>query len=371
MYGVLLTLLMVGCGKSDNVNPVDQTPDNPDNDPYEQVVIDAYRPYIAKPQSVGVSIGISVDGKEYFYNLGEIKKGTGLIPDENTVYEIGSISKTFAAILAVDFLNEEGISLETGVSAYLPEEIPTLEKNGVEVTFKHVLNHTTGLPREPADFSGSTRATYDSTRIYQALQYVTLNSTPGERYVYSNFAYGMLSALLERNWGERYGKRLNNLIAAPLHMTRTFTRLADYPDWDTPDMNIATGYSSSGNQVSYRDPKEQGGFKGSGAVNSTIKDLLNYGRHQIDTDNSPIGDLMLKTQQQTMQSGSIRKGLAWTLRSVGGLECLHHSGATSGFNSAILVCKQNNTVIAVLANNGGTDINSRMLDIAPEIFSAQ
>ena len=369
----LLAFLVLGCGKSTDGNPNDSgTPNpSPSDDPFAQIVTDTYRPYIAQPQSVGVSIGISVDGKEYFYNLGEIKKGTGIIPDENTVYEIGSISKTFAAILTVDFLNKNGIDLDESIASYLPPEVPTLERDGVEVTFKHVLNHTTGLPREPADLSGSNRATYTAERIFQALQHVTLNSTPGERYVYSNFAYGMLSALLERSWGERYGAHLNDLIVAPLQMTRTFTRLADYPDWNTPEMNIATGYSSAGNQVNYRDPNEQGGFKGSGAVNSTIKDMLNYGRHQIDTENSPIGDLMLKTQQQTMQSGSIRKGLAWTLRSVGGLECLHHSGATSGFNSSILVSKQNNIVIAVLANNAGTNIDSRMLDMAVKVFNAK
>ncbi|SFC54945.1 CubicO group peptidase, beta-lactamase class C family [Parapedobacter composti] len=363
----LAALMLWGCAK-DGTKPQDGGPDTPGTeDPYRQIVTDAYRPYISQTQAVGISIGISVNGEEYFYNMGELVRGTARVPDEHTVYEIGSISKTFAAIMAVDFLREKGITVDEKIGPYLPSDIPVLERGGQEVTFKHLLNHTAGLPREPANFSGS-RSSYDSLRLYEALKLVELGSTPGSTYLYSNFGFGTLSTIIERNIGMRYGQKLENLIAAPLNLTRTKTRLTEYPDWGTENANIAVGYSSSGNQVAYRDPNETGALKGSGAVHSTIKDLLAYGRHQIDTDNSPIGHLALETHRQTMQSGSTRKGLAWTLRTVGGLECLHHDGATNGFNAALLICKSNNTVIAVLANNGGTNINSRMLTMAPNIF---
>lgn len=368
LWGFFL-LVFVACGKDDNSGPDNPGGGNEDPaDPYRQIVLDAYRPYMGGAQSVGLSVGIYVDGETYYYNLGEIKKGTAKMPDENTVYEIGSISKIFAALLSVSFFEDEGITEDAVIAPYLPDNIPVLERGGQEVTFKHLLTHTAGFPREPANFSGS-RGSYDTTRLYQALENLSLVSTPGTTYSYSNFAFGTLSTILERSWGVRYGQKVQEVIAGPLALSRTKTRLSEYSDYNQSNMNIATGYNSSGNPVAYRDPNEAGAFKGSGAINSTVRDMLEFGKHHIETDTSPIGDLSTWIRQPAYQGGSVTKGLGWTIRTVGGVECLHHDGATSGFNAGFLVARSRKIAIVVLANNAGTNINSRMLTMAPLIFN--
>ncbi len=365
--GVMVCWMLASCGGKENPQPDDGGQGN-GSDPYFQIVNNAYRPYMGQAQSVGLSVGIYIDGETYFYNYGEIKKGAAKVPNENTVYEIGSVSKIYAALLAVSFFKDKGITEEEKIARYLPNSIPVLERGDKEVTFKDLLTHTAGFPREPQNYSG-TRGSYDSTKLYLALQNLTLNSTPGASYSYSNFGFATLSTILERNWDIRYGIKVQEIIAGPLGLQRTKTRLSEYDDYNQSNTNIATGYNNTGNPVAYRDPNETGAFKGSGAINSTIKDLLVFGRYQIETANSPIGELSTWIQQPAFQSGSVRRGLGWSIATVGGLECLVHDGATSGFNASFLVSKSNKIVIAVLANNAGTNIHSRMLQMAPLVFS--
>lgn len=365
--GVMLCWMLFSCGGKDNLQPDEGGQDN-GSDPYFQIVNNAYRPYMGQAQSVGLSVGIYVNGKSYFYNYGEIQKGTAKIPNEHTVYEIGSVSKIYAALLATSFFKDKGITEEAKINSYLPNSIPVLERGDKEVTFKDLLTHTAGFPREPQNFSGS-RGGYDSTRLYLALQNLNLNNTPGTSYSYSNFGFATLSTILERNWNVRYGLKVQEIIAGPLELQRTKTRLSEYSDYNQSNTNIAIGYNSSGSPVSYRDPNETGAFKGSGAINSTINDLLIFGRHQIEVSDSPIGELSSWIQRPAFQGGSVKRGLGWEISTVGGLECLVHSGATEGFNASLLVSKSNKIVIAVLANNAGTNIYSRMLQMAPQVFN--
>src|SRR5690554_2547749 len=121
-----LLFLVAACGKGDDPTPGNPGggSDNPSDDPYRQIVTDAYRPYMGGASSVGLSVGIYANGESYFYNLGEIKKGTAIMPDENTVYEIGSVSKIFAALMATSFFEDYEINEDAAIAPYLPDNIP-------------------------------------------------------------------------------------------------------------------------------------------------------------------------------------------------------------------------------------------------------
>lgn len=67
----------------------------------------AVRKYIQKSNTVGLSIGIIYGDDTYPYGYGETEKGTGRIPDEHSIYEIGSITKTFTATILASFVLEE------------------------------------------------------------------------------------------------------------------------------------------------------------------------------------------------------------------------------------------------------------------------
>ena len=102
---------------------------------------------------MGLSIGILKDGKTIFYDYGETAKGNAQLPDQNTIFEIGSISKTFTAILLADAVNSGKIKLDDPVSKYLPDSIPKLQYNNVPITIASLSNHSSGIPRMPNNMS--------------------------------------------------------------------------------------------------------------------------------------------------------------------------------------------------------------------------
>ena len=81
------------------------------------------QPYIKKSNTVGLSIGILKDGKISLYNYGETKIGNNHLPDANTLFEIGSISKTFTATLLAYYLNEGKIKLSDPLTKFLPDTV--------------------------------------------------------------------------------------------------------------------------------------------------------------------------------------------------------------------------------------------------------
>ena len=95
--------------------------------------------------TTGLSIGILKDGKIHFYGYGETAKGSKQLPDEHTLFEIGSISKTFTAILLADAVNNGMIKLDDPVNKWLPDSIPRYNmrrrsgyhKNVVQSFFRH------------------------------------------------------------------------------------------------------------------------------------------------------------------------------------------------------------------------------------------
>ncbi|NJO92561.1 MAG: serine hydrolase [Chloroflexia bacterium] len=102
--------------------------------------------------STGVSIALYKNGVTSFYGYGETKKDNGKVPDKNTLYEIGSITKTYTSIAILKMLKENNHTIETPIRLYLPADIPTLARNGVELNFKHLLTHTSGLNYMPDNF---------------------------------------------------------------------------------------------------------------------------------------------------------------------------------------------------------------------------
>lgn len=78
-------------------------------------------------QSVGLSIGVYNDGKTYFYNFGTTEKGKETNVTENTVYEIGSITKTFMSFLLAKAVTEKKVTLNDDIRKYLDGEYPNLE----------------------------------------------------------------------------------------------------------------------------------------------------------------------------------------------------------------------------------------------------
>jgi CubicO group peptidase (beta-lactamase class C family) len=238
---------------------------NPLNTDLDKKIDANIRHAFKKKKLVGIAIGILNNGQTTFYGYGETKKGNGQLPDEHTIFEIGSITKTFTGTLLACAVTDEKSGLNDPVNKYLPDSIPPLEYQGTPVTLVTLSNHTSGLPSMPSNFNSSDEVSfltnYDHNDLYSFYMQFKLSRKPGEKLQYSNLAAGTLGVILERIYRVRYDSLVVKLICNPLNMRDT--RL-DVPAGDS--MRLAQGYSFDGKAVSAWNLKAMAGA-GGGTVN--------------------------------------------------------------------------------------------------------
>jgi CubicO group peptidase (beta-lactamase class C family) len=302
---------------------------------------------------VGLSIGIYRDGKAWFYGYGETMKGNGIIPNPGTLFEIGSITKTFTATMLAIAVGEGKLKLDDPVNKYLPDSIPSLQYNGKIATIRTLSNHTSGIPRMPGNFQQTVAnnkdpyAGYSTRDLYSFLHQLKLSREPGTVFEYSNAAAGLLGTILQKIYGKSYEELLFSDIAKPLGMndTRVNIRPAD-------SAHFAGGYDDNG---VYNGPWNlSAAFAGAGAIRSTATDMLKYAAAEIGAPGVPVPleTAMQLTHAITFQDGHTRIGLGWIFLHSVDDDILFHNGGTGGYRSYLGIDPQKKTAVVLLSNCG-------------------
>ncbi|PST83356.1 hypothetical protein C7T94_12320 [Pedobacter yulinensis] len=317
-------------------------------DSIDRMVEKVARPYIQKGNTAGLLIAwIGNDGVRR-YSYGTTAAGAGKLPDADvTVFEIGSVTKTFTALLLAIEVAAGRMKLEDPVSRYLPDSIPELEYHGTPVTLKHLASHTSGLPRLPQNiFTGNADPLnpykhYTADSLYRFLRTHRITVGPGTKFSYSNLGAGLLGTILARQSGKTFGRLIEERIARPLGMMRTKVSL-------TPAelQNMAQGHNETGRGVP---PWDLGPLQGSGAIRSTLNDMIVYTQAQL----KPGGTLKKAIElshHAVFTGGEQRMALGWRIDSVSGHSLLHHSGGTGGFRSFVGLDTSRGMGIVILSN---------------------
>lgn len=309
--------------------------------------------YMRQMPPLGLSIGILRNGKTSFYGYGEITRGNGKIPDPGTIFEIGSITKTFTATMLGLAVGQGKIRLDDPVNKYLPDSIPTLQYDGKIVTIQNLSNHTSGIPRMPPNFQGTVNdgadpyAAYSTRDLYSFLKGFKLTREPGSEFEYSNAAVGLLGTILQKIYGESYEQLLVSLIATPLDMsdTRVNIRPAD-------SARVASGYNDRG---VYNGPWNLSpAFAGAGAIRSTARDMLKYAAAEMGGPGvrKDLEKAMQLTHGITFQNGNTRIGLGWIYLRSAGNDILFHNGGTGGYRSYLAIDPERKIAVVLLSNCG-------------------
>jgi CubicO group peptidase (beta-lactamase class C family) len=305
------------------------------------------RKYFRDKSAIGFSIGIIKNGKKWVYNYGEVKKGEGKISTANTYYEIGSITKTFTATVLAHAILEKRIKLQDDIRNYLQDSFPNLQFRTYPIEVVHLSNHTSRLPGVPADFFQQTP--YDSLNPYvhyseqmfwNALHRVTIDTMPGTKQYYSNFGVSILGHLLEQVYQQNYETLVSQLILAPLKMKSTKFQMNE------KDLHkMAQGYTNKGIATP---PWDVGPFIPSGAIKSTVNDMLKYLRYNIEEKSETVK----LTHQLTWGTSENGTALGWFIsKTPGGLKLYQHDGGTGGFVSKIVVIPERNLGFVIFANS--------------------
>lgn len=312
---------------------------------------------------VGIAIGILNNDQTTFYGYGETKKGNGQLPDEHTIFEIGSITKTFTGTLLACAVTDEKSSLNDPVNKYLPDSIPSIEYQGTPVTLVTLSNHTSGLPRMPSNFNSSDESNfftnYDYNDLYSFYMNFKLPRKPGEKLEYSNLAVGTLGVILERIYRTSYDSLVVKLICDPLNMSDT--RL-DIPAGDS--LRFAQGYSFDGKAVAAWNMKV---FAGAGGLRSTAADMLKYGHANMGNAPSTLNKAILLTHKITSHVNGNGIGLGWAVYHTHHRDVFAHNGETGGFQSFLIIDPITQIAIVVLSNKA-TNNDEAMDDIGVDII---
>lgn len=350
--------LFLGCSK-DLIAPAELS-----NNPLESQLDKAVDALVLKHRSqlntVGFTLGFWKNGESHIYGYGEMEKGSGRVPDAHTFYEIGSITKTFTATATVQWLNEKGLSVDDPIRPFLPSVIPTLSKGGVEVTFKHLLNHSSGIAYFPSNLSllinpAKALDNYSEAKLFEYLEKGKLNATPGTTFEYSNTAMGLAGTILARENKQSFGTYLQTKVCEPLGLFDTKAKLNA-----TEKERLSKGHKGV-KEVAYWE--SLGALDAAGVLRSTVSDIIKYGVSVINPPSNALGDAMRTCQVPTFtdpknlgEKTAICLGWINLKTQDEDDAVLFHDGGTGGFNTFLIVDKSKKLVLTVCYNsyNGGS-----------------
>lgn len=324
--------------------------------------------YLKRQKTVGLEIGILKDNKMVYYGYGETERGSRQLPDEHTIFEIGSITKTFTATLLAKAVEDGKMKLDDPVSKYLPDSLPAFEFRGTPATLQTLANHTSGLPGNPSNikyppeihgvWSGDPFKDYDDNDLFRFYAHLKLKHKPGEKSEYSNLAFGTLGVVLERVYGKSFEQLVIEEISGPLGLADTRQTV---PPGDTS--RVAHGYANNGQPALAWHDKA---LAACGALRSTASDLLRYALAQMGQAPEELMAAIALTHQITYRQKKGGIGLAWNIERQDTTEWIFHGGVTGGFGS-ILVFSPNKKIALVILANNPLGVENLVEDILPII----
>jgi CubicO group peptidase (beta-lactamase class C family) len=340
--------------------------DNPLSNTLDKFVDTIMKQYFADLNTVGASVSVLQNGKTFFYNYGETKQGNHQLPTVHSIYEIGSISKTFTATLLAFAVNEGKAKLNDPVNKYLPKDIPALEFNGKPITLEGLSNHSSGLPRLPDNLKevkeDNPYHNYDEQAMMEFLRHVKLTREQGAEYEYSNFAVGLLGVILEKIYKKPYDQLVLEKICTPLQMTETIQYISKK---DTA--LFVSGHNEQGKPVSQWDFKA---IAAAGALRTSTTDLIKYANANLFTNITGLNKAIQLTHIKTFSKGINEVGLGWHFIKLNDHMILSHGGGTGGFRTTISFDTEKKIAVVILSNSA-IDLQSEGYKILSRLGSTE
>ncbi|PSQ71113.1 MAG: serine hydrolase, partial [Bacteroidetes bacterium QH_2_64_26] len=305
--------------------------------------VDSIGHALADDHPGGAVIGLLHDNETSVHPFGTVDS-TGTEPTARTLFEIGSVTKTFTGLLLAERVERGRLRPETPVADLLPDSVTVTRADSVgdaPMTLAHLSTHRSGLPRLPSNFRAvmdapqDPYAAYGDSALYAFLDDYTLSQTPGTHYQYSNLGAGLLGHLLARRADTTYAALVRQRIATPLGLSGTRIHLSG-----EQTNRLAQGHNHLGFPAS---PWHFEALAGAGGIRSTAADMLVYLRaHRSALRSSPDTTSVLAqalrhalTPQAEAGRENTRIGFGWHETVRDGHRIAWHNGGTGVFRSFV------------------------------------
>ncbi len=286
------------------------------------------------------------------------------IPNKpDTKHRLGSITKQFTAALVLQLVEKGKLELDAPISNYLPDYTrPAADV----VTIHHLLTHSSGIPSYtsfPDFFKDQSRDPYSPKDFVKTFADSTLQFTPGEQFAYSNSGYFLLGHIIEEVTGKTYEQVLQENILDPLDMKDT-----GYDHHSTILKNRAAGYERIGNGYANAPYLDMSLPYAAGSLYSTVEDMYKWDR-ALYTDKvlSQESRKLMFTSQ--IPAGNSEYSYGWMIdklpvgKTRDSVNMVGHGGGINGFNTLIVRFPEEDDLILLLNNTGGTKLNAMAVGI--------
>lgn len=305
-----------------------------------------------------VSIGVLKDGENYTQHFGEVEKGKDVPPDDGSIYEIGSVTKTMTGYLVAEAVLNGKIKLDADVRLYLNEDYPNLNYNGQPVTIRHLLTHTSGLPISlPAELNKvfekldnnvpneyhEIEKTYGKDNFLSDLRNVSLTVEPGIKYSYSNAGAELLGYVLETIYGKSLDALLKERFLNKCDMPNTAIELDQ-----TQKAKLVGGYWMDNATPSPSQLNKL--WATASGVKMNMADMMHYIRLQLTTEDPVTAE----SHKVLYEEGKLLKvGYFWRIWNDKHGRSYNHHGGTSGTQNWLFIFPKYKLGISIITNQSG------------------
>ncbi|HET9220398.1 MAG TPA: serine hydrolase [Terriglobia bacterium] len=304
--------------------------------------VDKYR------QSVGIVVGVVERGGRRVIAHGRLAADDSRPLNGDTVFEIGSITKVFTALLLTDMVERGEVELTDPVATHLPPTVKVPQRNGEQITLRDLAMHLSSLPRMPSNVDSTDAsnpfADYSVDRLYNFLSGYVLPRDIGSRFEYSNIGGALLAHALAGRSGLDYEDLVETRIARPLGLRST--RIDVNPEMKS---RLAVGHAYG---LLPTPNWALGALEGAGALHSTANDLLTFLAAHLGYTKTPLAPAMASMLRFRRSIGQGEVGLAWFSRVHDGVEIISHEGSTGGYRTFIGYDPKARVGVVVLSNTG-------------------
>lgn len=322
-------------------------------EPKFQRICETIRSEMKRLKVPGAAIGIYHDGQEYAAGFGRTSVENPLRVTPDTLFQVGSISKTFTGTILIRLAEQGRVDLDTPVRKLLPKFKMSDAEVEKRLTTRHLLTHTGGWLGDYFDtFGDGDDALQKMVKKIRKLPQITPLGGP---WSYCNTGFNIAGRIIEVVTQKPYEQAAQELILDPLGLKMTFF----FPSDVLITHRFAVGHQKIGKKVKVARPWAIGRAGNCvGGVVSTVRDLLTYARFHMGNGTNAQGEPVIKREsleamrvEQVDAGGRGKMGLTWFIRQANGLKIYGHGGATHGQQAMFYFIPHEDFAVALLTNS--------------------
>jgi CubicO group peptidase (beta-lactamase class C family) len=315
----------------------------------------------------GVAVGILHHAEAHYAGFGVTSIENPLPVTPDTLFQCGSISKTFVGTVVMALVAEGALDLDTPLQTWLPEFALSDAATAGRVTLRHLLTHTGGWLGDHFNDFGFGENALD--RLMHDMRDLPQLTPLGSIWSYNNIGFAAAGRAIEAVTGKPFEHVVRERVLEPLAMRRSV-----YFPTEVMTQRFAAGHNSMGGAPHVATPWEIGRANHpAGGLNTTVVDLLRYARCHIDNGAGvlPKKYAVLMRDKHISATSRHDMGITWWLGKLGKqrTQFIQHGGATNGFTAHLRIVPEEGFAIALLTNSDlGSQLNEAISHLALQNF---